>query len=137
MECYSCFMEVIIYIFWECAKLDHIFFSWANQRHPSQLFFLGGSPQLINMNHTKHYHTIWVTSHWLHGNSILKIGCHYIWPGLIAFPRTPYLPIEFPLINHITKKTKKVPITWDLFSGGTFLDSLCLFVCLCLLFPFS
>jgi maltodextrin utilization protein YvdJ len=23
-------------------------------------------------------------SHWLHGNSILKIGCHYLWLGLIA-----------------------------------------------------
>jgi hypothetical protein len=72
-----------------------------------------------------------MTSHWLHGNSIFKIGCHYIWPGVIAFPRTPYLAIEFPLINHITgkkKQNKKVPITWDLFSGGTFLDSLCVSV---------
>ncbi len=30
-----------------------------------------------------------VTSHWLHGNSIPKIGGHYFWPGLIAFLRTP------------------------------------------------
>ncbi len=27
------------------------------------------------------------TSHWLHGNSIHKIGCHYFWPGLIALPK--------------------------------------------------
>jgi hypothetical protein len=26
------------------------------------------------------------TSHWLHGNSIPKIGCHYFWPLRIAFP---------------------------------------------------
>jgi hypothetical protein len=26
------------------------------------------------------------TSHWLHGNSIPKTGCHYSWPGRIAFP---------------------------------------------------
>jgi len=26
------------------------------------------------------------TSHWLHGNSIPKIGCHYFWPRRIAFP---------------------------------------------------
>jgi len=24
------------------------------------------------------------TSHWLHGNTIPKIGCHHFWPGLIA-----------------------------------------------------
>jgi hypothetical protein len=24
------------------------------------------------------------TSHWLHGNSIPKIGCHYFWPGGIT-----------------------------------------------------
>jgi hypothetical protein len=24
-----------------------------------------------------------MTSHWLHGNSIPKIGGHYFWPGLI------------------------------------------------------
>jgi hypothetical protein len=27
------------------------------------------------------------TSHWLHGNSIPKFGCHYFWPGLIALPK--------------------------------------------------
>ncbi len=27
------------------------------------------------------------TSHWLHGNSIPKIGCHYFWPALIALPK--------------------------------------------------
>jgi hypothetical protein len=32
------------------------------------------------------------TSHWLHGNSIPKIGCHYFWPGQIAFPKN-ILPI--------------------------------------------
>ncbi len=79
-----------------------------------------------------------MTSHWLHGNSIFKIGCHYIWPGVIAFPRTPYLAIEFPLINHITEKktkNKKVPITWDLFSGVELFSIH--YVCLCLLFSFS
>jgi hypothetical protein len=24
------------------------------------------------------------TSHWLHGNIVLKFGCHNFWPGLIA-----------------------------------------------------
>jgi len=28
-----------------------------------------------------------MTSHWLHGNSIPKIGCHYFWPGLRALPK--------------------------------------------------
>jgi hypothetical protein len=28
----------------------------------------------------------------LHGNSIPKIGCHYFWPGRIAFPKNT-LPI--------------------------------------------
>ncbi len=27
------------------------------------------------------------TCHWLHGNPIPKIGCHYFWPGLIALPK--------------------------------------------------
>jgi hypothetical protein len=27
------------------------------------------------------------TSHWLHGNSIPKIGCHYFWSALIALPK--------------------------------------------------
>jgi hypothetical protein len=27
------------------------------------------------------------TSHWLHGNSIPKIGWHCFWPGLIALPK--------------------------------------------------
>jgi len=27
------------------------------------------------------------TSHWLLGNSISKIGCHYFWPGLILLPK--------------------------------------------------
>jgi hypothetical protein len=27
------------------------------------------------------------TSHWLHENSITKIGCLYFWPGLIALPK--------------------------------------------------
>jgi len=31
------------------------------------------------------------TSQWFHANSIPKIGCHYFWPGLRAFLRTPYL----------------------------------------------
>ncbi len=37
------------------------------------------------------------TSHWLHGNSIPKIGCHYFRPGLIVLPKNtlPYwLPIQ-------------------------------------------
>jgi len=32
------------------------------------------------------------SSHWLHGNSIPKIGCHYFWSGLIALPKNT-LPI--------------------------------------------
>jgi hypothetical protein len=28
-----------------------------------------------------------LTSHWLHGNSIPKTGCHYFWPGLTALPK--------------------------------------------------
>jgi hypothetical protein len=32
------------------------------------------------------------TSHWFHGNSFLKIGCHYFSPGLIALPKNT-LPI--------------------------------------------
>jgi len=32
------------------------------------------------------------TSHWLHGNSIPKIGYHYFWPRLIALPKNT-LPI--------------------------------------------
>jgi hypothetical protein len=27
-----------------------------------------------------------MTSHWLHGNCIPKIGRHYFWPGLTALP---------------------------------------------------
>jgi len=33
-----------------------------------------------------------VTSHWLHENSIPNIGCNYLWPGLIALPKST-LPI--------------------------------------------
>jgi hypothetical protein len=33
-----------------------------------------------------------MTSHWLHGNYIPKIGCHYFWSGLIALPKNT-LPI--------------------------------------------
>jgi len=35
-----------------------------------------------------------MTSYWLHGNSIPKIGCHYFWPVLIALPKNTqtYLP---------------------------------------------
>ncbi len=78
-----------------------------------------------------------MTSHWLHGNSIFKIGCHFIWPGVIAFPRTPYLAIEFPLINHITeknKKTKKFQLLGTFFLVELFSIHT---VCLCLLFSFS
>ncbi len=34
----------------------------------------------------------YVTSHSLHGNFILKIGCHYFWPRLIALSKNT-LPI--------------------------------------------
>jgi hypothetical protein len=27
-----------------------------------------------------------MASHWFHGNTIPKTGCHYFWPGLIALP---------------------------------------------------
>jgi hypothetical protein len=33
------------------------------------------------------------TSHWLNGNSIPEIGCHYCWPGLIALHKNT-LPID-------------------------------------------
>jgi hypothetical protein len=29
-----------------------------------------------------------VTSHWLHGKTIPKIGCLYFWPELIVLPKT-------------------------------------------------
>jgi hypothetical protein len=32
-------------------------------------------------------------SHWLHGNYIPKIGCHYFWPRLIALPKD-----SFPIL---------------------------------------
>ncbi len=41
-----------------------------------------------------------MTSHWLHGNPIPKIGCHYFWPGLTALPTNtltycgPWLSVE-------------------------------------------
>jgi hypothetical protein len=37
---------------------------------------------------------------WLHGNSILKIGCHYFWPGLIiiALPKNT-LPSFLPCLK--------------------------------------
>ncbi len=42
-----------------------------------------------------------MTSHWLHGNSTPKIGCHYFWPGLISLLKNtlPILVIISP--NHI------------------------------------
>ncbi len=39
------------------------------------------------------------TSHWLHGNSIPKIGCHYFGPGILVLPKdTPpyWLPTQTP-----------------------------------------
>jgi hypothetical protein len=33
----------------------------------------------------------YVTSHWLHGNFILKIKCHYFWPKLITYPKNTLL----------------------------------------------
>jgi hypothetical protein len=43
------------------------------------------------------------TSHWLHGNSIPKIGGHYFWAGLIALPK-----------NTLAFRSK-VPPHWVLF----------------------
>jgi hypothetical protein len=49
----------------------------------------GCTYELINMNHMNKreapsLHDL--TSHWLHGNSIPKIGCHYFWPRLSNSP---------------------------------------------------
>jgi hypothetical protein len=43
------------------------------------------------------------TSHWLHGNSIPKIGGRYFWPGLIALPK------------NILASRYKVPPHWVIF----------------------
>jgi hypothetical protein len=40
------------------------------------------------------------TSHWLHGNSIPKIGCYYFWPGAKESLRTPYLFTHSPTSTH-------------------------------------
>jgi hypothetical protein len=37
-----------------------------------------------------------MTSHWLQGNSIPKIGCHYIWSQLKALPKN-----SLPMHEHI------------------------------------
>jgi len=52
----------------------------------------GCTHERINMNHTHpqeqnggpSLHDL--SSHWLHGNSIPKIGCHYFWPRLSNSP---------------------------------------------------
>jgi hypothetical protein len=46
---------------------------WVRERDPrySERIKKGGPPSLHN-----------TTFHWLHGNSIPKIGCHYFWPRL-------------------------------------------------------
>jgi hypothetical protein len=61
------------------------------------------------MNHTILYHIHDLTSHWLHENSIPKIGCHYFWPGLIALPKNT-LPIHiqsWDIMRRVLKRGKK------------------------------
>jgi len=41
------------------------------------------------------------TSHWLHGNYIPKIGCHYFWPGLIALPKNRVRTLPIVLVDVI------------------------------------
>ncbi len=36
------------------------------------------------------------TSHWLHGNSIPKIGCHYLWPALIGLRKNTLTILTLP-----------------------------------------
>jgi hypothetical protein len=38
------------------------------------------------------------TSHWLHGNSIPKIGCHYFWHSLIALPTNTLTILTLPYL---------------------------------------
>jgi hypothetical protein len=49
------------------------------------------------------------TSHWLHGNSIPKIGCHYFWPGLIALLKNtlPIIPQHYMFPFSSSLETKK------------------------------
>ncbi len=51
---------------------------WERERDPrySERIKMGGPPSLHD-----------TTFHWLHGNSIPKIGCHYFWPRLVALPK--------------------------------------------------
>jgi len=44
------------------------------------------------------------TSHWMHGNSIPKIACHYFWPGLV----TVVLPKNTPPI--VPKRKNQGPL---------------------------
>jgi hypothetical protein len=50
------------------------------------------------------------TSHWLNGNSIPEIGCHYCWPGLIALLHKNTLPIYQPatILHHHDKSSFKI-----------------------------
>jgi hypothetical protein len=47
------------------------------------------------------------TSHWLHGNSIPKIGWHYFWPGLIALTKNT-LPIKLNLMGNRPHQKEKI-----------------------------
>jgi hypothetical protein len=51
-------------------------------------------------------HSMTQLSHWLHANSISKIGCRYFWPGLIALPKNT-LPNVLSLVNTERKKERK------------------------------
>jgi hypothetical protein len=49
------------------------------------------------------------TSHWLHGNSIPNIGCHYFWPGLLALPKNTlhYLFTNFATLENLEMAREK------------------------------
>jgi len=52
-------------------------------------------------------HSMTQLSHWLHANSIPKIGCHYFWPGLLALPKNT-LPNALSLVNTERKKEREL-----------------------------
>ncbi len=72
--------EVLLGTFWEHVKELGNSLLWT-------------SPPTQRWKEGRPLHSLMPTSHWLHGNFIHKIGCHYFWPGLIALPKNT-LPIQ-------------------------------------------